>query len=165
MATAARIIESRIVLVRGQRVMLDVDLAALYGVATKRLNEQFKRNAARFPKDFCFQLSALEKEKVVANCDHLVRIKFSPSRPYAFTEHGAIMAANVLNSGRAVEMSVLVVRAFVRLREMVASHRALAKRLDELEMRYDHQFKGVFDAIRRLMQPPEPKAKGRIGFV
>jgi hypothetical protein len=75
------------------------------------------------------------------------------------------MAANVLNSGRAVEMSVLVVRAFVRLREMVASHRALAKRLDELEMRYDHQFKGVFDAIRRLMQPPEPKAKGRIGFV
>ena len=164
MATAARIIESRIVLVRGQRVMLDVDLAALYGVATKRLNEQVKRNAARFPKDFCFQLSALEKEKVVANCDHLVRIKFSPSQPYTFTEHGAIMAANVLNSGRAVEMSVLVVRAFVRLREMVASpgaREAPGRARDAL----DHQFKGVFDAIRRLMQPPEPKAKGRIGFV
>jgi hypothetical protein len=102
--------------------MIDADLAALYGVATKRLNEQVKRNARRFPDDFCFQLSTAEKDEVVANCDHLVRLKFSPVRPYAFTEHGAIMAANMINGPRAEEMSVEVVRAFVRLREMIASH-------------------------------------------
>jgi hypothetical protein len=145
--------------------MIDADLAELYGVPTKRLNEQVRRNAGRFPKDFCFQLSTAEKTEVVANCDHLARLRFSPSLPYAFTEHGAIMAANVLNSPRAVEMSVLVVRAFVRLREMIASHKDLVKRLDELEERYDEQFKVVFDAIRQLMAPPPAKPKRKIGFV
>ena len=123
--------------------MIDADLADLYGVRTKRLNEQVRRNAGRFPDDFCFQLSPAEKAEVVANCDHLLRLKFSPSLPYAFSEHGAIMAANVLNSPRAVKMSVHVVRAFVRLREMIASHKDLVKRLDELEERYDEQFKVV----------------------
>ncbi|MGH8681889.1 MAG: ORF6N domain-containing protein [Burkholderiales bacterium] len=158
-------IESRILLVRGQKVLIDADLAKLYGVPTKRLNEQVKRNGARFPEDFCFQLSPAEKEEVVANCDHLARLKFSPVLPYAFTEHGAIMAANVLNSPRAVDMSVHVVRAFVRLREMIASHKELAKRLDELEARYDRQFKAVFDAIRELMVPVEPRTRRKIGFV
>jgi len=156
-------IESRILLVRGQRVMIDADLAELYGVPTKALNQALKRNRDRFPPDFGFRLSRSEKIEVVTNCDHLARLKYSPSVPYAFTEHGAIMAANVLNSPRAVAMSVHVVRAFVRLREVIASHKELVKRLDELEGRYDEQFKVVFDAIRQLMAPPEPKRK--IGFV
>ena len=163
-AVAPRI-DPLILFFRGQRVIIDADLAALYGVPTKRLNEQVRRNARRFPEDFCFQLTPAEKAEVVANCDHLARLRFSPSLPYAFTEHGAIMAANVLNSPRAVEMSVHVVRAFVRLREMIASHKSLVKRFDELEARYDEQFKAVFDAIRRLMAPPEAKPKRKIGFV
>jgi hypothetical protein len=136
--------------------MIDADLAALCGAPTKRLNEQVKRNARRFPEDSCFRLTAAEKSEVLA---------FSSSLPNAFTEHGAIMAANVLNSPRAVEMSVHVVRAFVRLREVLASHRELVKRVDELEAQYDGQFKVVFDAIHRLMAPPETKPKRRIGFV
>jgi len=143
--------------------MIDADLAELYGVPTKALNQALKRNRDRFPPDFGFRLSRSEKIEVVTNCDHLARLKYSPSVPYAFTEHGAIMAANVLNSPRAVAMSVHVVRAFVRLREVIASHKELVKRLDELEGRYDEQFKVVFDAIRQLMAPPEPKRK--IGFV
>jgi hypothetical protein len=158
-------IAARILLVRGAKVMIDADLAELYGVTTKRLNEQVKRNSKRFPEDFVFQLSRAERDEVVANCDHLSRLKYSPTLPYAFTEHGAIMAANVLNSTRAVEMSVHVVRAFVRLREMITSHKDLAKRLDELEAKYDEQFRVVFDAIRELMRPPEQKAKRKIGFV
>ena len=145
--------------------MIDADLADLYGVRTKRLNEQVRRNAGRFPDDFCFQLSPAEKAEVVANCDHLLRLKFSPSLPYAFSEHGTIMAANVLNSPRAVKMSVHVVRAFVRLREMIASHKDLVKRSDELEERYDEQFKVVFDAIRQLMPPSPATPKRKIGFV
>lgn len=145
--------------------MIDADLAELYGVPTKALNQALKRNQDRFPSDFGFRLSRSEKIEVVTNCDHLARLKYSPSVPYAFTEHGAIMAANVLNSSRAVKMSVHVVRAFVRLREMIASHKELVKRLDDLEGRYDEQFKVVFDAIRQLMAPPEPKPKRKIGFV
>jgi hypothetical protein len=158
-------IESLILVVRGQRVMVDADLAALYGVPTKALNQAVRRNRDRFPADFVLRLSEREKNELVTNCDHLRRLRFSSTLPYVFTEHGAIMAANVLNSPRAVEMSVHVVRAFVRLREMIASHKALVKRLDELEARYDEQFKVVFDAIRRLMAPPEAKPKRKIGFV
>ena len=158
-------IASRILLVRGRRVLIDADLASLYGVATKALNQAIKRNAVRFPDDFAFRLTAAEKEEVVTNCDHLRRLRFSPVLPHAFTEHGAIMAANVLSSPAAIRASVHVVRAFVQLREMIASHRAFAKRLDELEARYDRQFRVVFDAIRELMTPPEPKPRRRIGFV
>jgi hypothetical protein len=158
-------IEKKILLIRGQKVMLDADLSDLYGVETKRLNEQVRRNKERFPEDFMFQLSAQEKMEVVANCDHLSKIKFSPNLPYAFTEHGAIMAASVLNTPLAVEVSVQVVRAFVKLREMIASHKDLAKKLEDLEQKYDSQFKLVFDAIRQLMTPPEPKKKRPIGFV
>ena len=164
-STPVRPLEARIILVRGERVMIDADLAAVYGVPTKALNQAVKRNPRRFPADFAFRLSAAEKSEVVTNCDHLARLRFASARPYAFTEHGAIMAANVLNSRRAVELSVEVVRAFARLREMVASHKDLAKRLNELESRYDRQFKAVFDAIRELMRPPDPKTKRKIGFV
>jgi len=152
-------------LIRGEKVILDADLAVLYGVTTKRLNEQVKRNRARFPPDFMFQLTNEEKLEVVASCDHLARLRFSPVRPYAFTEHGAIMAANILNSARAVQASIMVVRAFVRLRQMLASNAELARKLDALEQKYDTQFKVVFDAIRELMAPPVPPKKGRIGFV
>ena len=138
-------------------------MARVYGVTTKRLNEQVKRNIERFPEDFMFQLTAEEKNEVVASCDHLSNLKFSPALPYAFTEHGAIMAASVLNSERAIETSIFVVRAFVQLRQMLSMHKDLERRLDALEGRYDEQFKVVFDAIRALMKPPE-KAKKKIGF-
>ncbi|MEO8007737.1 MAG: ORF6N domain-containing protein [Betaproteobacteria bacterium] len=163
---AARI-ERAIMVLRGQKVMIDADLAALYGVPTKRLNEQVKRNSARFPEDFVFRLTTEEKAQVVANCDHLTRLRFSPALPYAFTEHGAIQAANVLNSARAVEMSVHVVRAFVRLRELIASNKELAAKLDQLEKKlstHDQAITGIMQAIRQLMAPPEPK-KRPIGFV
>ena len=156
-------IERAILSIRGEKVMLDSDLAELYGVTTKRLNEQVKRNSSRFPPDFMFQLSETEKAEVVANCDHLVRLKFSPHLPYVFTEHGALMLANVLNSERAAQTSVQVVRAFVRLRQLLASNAELARKLEALERKYDAQFKVVFDAIRRLMSPPA-KPEREIGF-
>ena len=156
-------ISRRILTIRGHRVMLDADIAELYGVTTTRLNEQVKRNRHRFPDDFMFRLNSAEKAEVVAKCDNLARLKFSPVLPIAFTEHGTIMAASVLNSKRAVETSVYVVRAFVRIREALAGHRDLSRRLDKMEKKYDAQFRVVFDAIRALMEPPKP-ARLRIGF-
>lgn len=156
-----------ILVMRGQRVMLDADLAALYGVTTKRFNEQVKRNLARFPAEFMFQLTLNEKQEVVANCDHLAKLKFSPHLPYAFTEHGAIMAATILNSPKAVEMSVYVVRAFVEWRAWLSTHRELAEKLEHLERKvssHDQALAGVIDTIRQLMSPQQPK-KRPIGFV
>jgi hypothetical protein len=150
-------------LLEAKRLILDSDLARLYGVSTKRLNEQVRRNRARFPNDFIFQLTGAEKAEVVANCDHLARLKFSSTLPYAFTEYGTIMAANVLNSERAVRTSVQVIRAFVQLRAMLASNAELSHKLNELEKKYDQQFKIVFHAIRQLMTPPPSKTKP-IGF-
>ncbi len=143
-------IERAIFVIRGQKVMLDADLAELYGVLTKVLNQAVKRNKERFPVDFMFQLTKEEKDEVVTNCDHLKRLKFSPTLPHAFTEHGAIMLATILNSPIAVQASIQVVRAFVRLRQMLASNAVLARKLDTLERKYDAQFKVVFDAIRQL---------------
>lgn len=157
-------VEQIIFFIRGQRIMLDVDLADLYGVPTKRLNEQVKRNPERFPPDFMFQLTEKEKEEVVAICDHLKNMRFSHQLPYAFTEHGAIMLANVLRSPRAVQASIHVVRAFIRLREMLAGHKEFAQKLAQMEKKYDAQFKIVFDAIRQLMEPPPLPPKRRIGF-
>lgn len=157
------LIEKRILLIRGERVMVDSDIAELYGVTTKRLNEQAKRNGDRFPDDFMFQLTQEEKSEVVANCDHLKKLKFSPVLPYVFTEHGAIMAAAILNSPIAVEASIQVVRSFIRLRQMLSAHKDLARKLANMEKKYDSQFKVVFDAIRQLMTPVEPK-KRKIGF-
>ena len=157
-------IERAIFVIRRQKVMLDADLAELYGVLTKVLNQAVKRNKERFPVDFMFQLTKEEKDEVVTNCDHLKRLKFSPTLPHAFTEHGAIMLATILNSPVAVQSSIQVVRAFVRLRQMLASNADLARKLDTLERKYDAQFKVVFDAIRQLMTPPEPKRQ-QIGFI
>jgi hypothetical protein len=156
-------ISRRILTVRGNSVILDSDLAALYRVTTRALNQAVKRNAGRFPEDFAFRLTTKEKEEVVTKCDHLTRLKFSPVLPYAYTEHGTIMAASVLNSQRAVETSVFVVRAFVRMRETMASHRDLAQRLTALEKTYDARFHVVFDAIRALMESPKTPRR-RIGF-
>ena len=171
-------IEGRIQVIRGLRVMVDVDLAALYGVPTKRLNEQVKRNRERFPADFLFQLNPAEKAEVVAHCDHLQKLKFSKVLPYAFTEHGAIQAANVLASAQAVEMGIYVVRAFVHLREALATNADVAKRLAELEMKTESlelshdtfsrntrlQLRQLLDAVRELATPPDPP-KRPIGFV
>ena len=171
-------IAARILVIRGQKVMIDADLAELYGVPTKALNQAVKRNAARFPEDFMFRLTSNEKQEVVTNCDHLARLKFAKSLPFGFTEHGAIQTANVLASPQAVEMSVYVVRAFVRQRVLIATRRDLATRLDELEAKTEGlvlahdtfsrntraQLKQVVDAIRELMAPPDPP-KRPIGFV
>ena len=157
-------IASRIHTVRGQRVMLDSDLAAIYGVTTKRLNQQVSRNADRFPADFIFRLTREE----AAN----LRLQFATSSsewggsrylPREFTEHGAVMLASVLNSQVAVAASIQVVRAFVQLRGFLATHKELARRLDEMEGKYDAQFRVVFQAIRELMEPPPPPSK-QIGF-
>lgn len=152
-----------ILFLRGQKVMLDADLAELYGVSTKRLNEQVRRNAERFPSDFMFRLTSEEKKEVVANCDHLRQLKFSSTFPNAFTEYGAIMLATVLNTRLAVRMSLQVVRAFVRLREILATHKDLARKIEEMEMQYDANFRVLFNAVRRLSNPPARK-KRLIGF-
>lgn len=157
--------------VRGKRVMLDADLARLYGVATRRLNEQVRRNADRFPDDFAFQLTNQELASLMsqnatssdARRSHGGRRK----PPLVFTEHGAIMAASVLNTPRAVEVSVFVVRAFVKLRELTMAHKEIRKKLDELEHKvtgHDQAIAGLINAIRELMTPPEPKKKRPIGF-
>jgi hypothetical protein len=159
----SELIERRILLIREQRVMIDTDLAMLYGVATKRLKEQVKRNSGRFPPDFMFELNAKEKMEVVANCDHLRKLKYSPYLPLVFSEHGVLMLANVLNNPRAIEMSVQIVRTFVRLRALLATHKELARQIEEMEKKYDSQFRVVFDTLRRLLEPPE-KPKRPIGF-
>ncbi|MEA1948552.1 MAG: ORF6N domain-containing protein [Thermodesulfobacteriota bacterium] len=159
-------IEKTILLIRGQKVIIDADLAELYGVTTKRLNEQARRNRSRFPEDFIFQLTTEEKSEVVANCDHLSKLKFSKTLPYTFTEHGAIMAASILNAPRAIEASIFVVRAFVKLREMLATHKELAQKLLEMEQRlegHDEHIQTIFNAIRQLMTPTESPRK-KIGF-
>lgn len=129
----ARPIVSLILDLRRRKVLIDADLAEIYGVTTKALNQAVNRNAERFPGDFVFRLTSKEKMEVVTNCDHLARLKFSPALPRAFTEHGAIMAASVLNSPQAVAMSVFVVRAFVRMREQLAANAAILRRLAEID--------------------------------
>jgi ORF6N domain len=165
--TLAFPVESRIFLLRHQRVILDADLAELYGVPVKVLNQQIKRNRERFPEDFVFQLAAKEyqslRSQIVTSNEGRGGRRYSP---YAFTEHGAIMAATVLNSERAVQMSVFVVRAFVRLREMLATNRRLAGKIDELENRVDTNDSDILDlfaAIKELMTPSN-KRRARIGF-
>ncbi|MBN1132563.1 MAG: ORF6N domain-containing protein [Bacteroidales bacterium] len=161
----AKKIDRAILFIRGQKVMIDSDLAEIFGVKTYRLNEQVKRNRDRFPEDFMFQLTAEEKQEVIANCDHLEKIKFSSTNPYAFTEHGTIMLANVLNTPTAVETSLLIVRAFVKLRVILSTHKELEKKILELESKYDKQFKLIFKAIRELMRQEQlDKNRPGIGY-
>jgi phage regulator Rha-like protein len=160
-------VESRILVLRGHKVILDSDLAALYGVSVKRLNEQVKRNAERFPADFMFQLSAKDHDYLksqIATSNKGRGGRRYP--PYVFTEHGAIMAATALNSKRAVEMSLFVVRAFVRLRETLSRNRQVAAKLSELERKlkgHDTAIQDLIDAIQEMMAP-EPAKQRRIGF-
>lgn len=166
-------IEKAILFIRGQKVMLDADLAALYGVETKILVRAVKRNINRFPNDFMFQLNESEfatlRYQFVTLNDSL-RCHFGTSKrggrrypPHAFTEQGVAMLSSVLRSERAVQVNIEIMRAFIRLRQILASHAELAQKLNELEKKYDAQFKEVFEAIRQLMAPPMPK-KRRIGF-
>ena len=161
-------LESKILVVRGQRVMLDAELARLYGVEVRALNQAVKRNAERFPADFVFHLqadevSALRSQNVIL--ETLGRGRHAKYPPRAFTEQGVAMLSSVLKSGRAARVNVEIMRTFVRLRQMVGQNEQLARRLDALEAKYDRQFKAVFDAIRELMTPPTPAPKRRIGFV
>lgn len=156
-------IERRILLIRGQKVMLDADLAELYDVETKMLNRAVRRNIERFPEDFMFQLTAQEDEGLRRQIGTSKMRGGRRYRPLAFTEQGVAMLSSVLRSSRAVQVNIAIMRAFVRLREILTSHRDLARRLDEMESKYDVQFKVVFDAIRELMKPPE-KPRRRIGF-
>ena len=173
-------IESVIHTIRGEKIILDVDLARIYGVTTKRLNEQVKRNIRRFPVDFAFRLSKAEFNSLKGQIGESI-IKTNRSQiatgsqkhrdprflPYAFTEHGALMAANVLNSAQAVQMSVQVIRAFVQMRRTLGNHEKLARQLADLERKlghHDEQIRVIFEAIRELMKPAEPK-KRKIGFL
>jgi phage regulator Rha-like protein len=164
------VIEGKIFVLRGRRVMLDRGLAELYGVQVKRLNEQVKRNSDRFPDDFMFQLAldegkaALLSRSQIATLERGQNIKY---RPYAFTEHGAVMLANVLRSPVAVRASIQVVRAFVHLRQMLATNQDLARKIEALERKvgkHDADLQAVLSVLQKLLQPPEP-AKRPIGFV
>ena len=146
-------IETRIFLIRGKKVMLDTDLAWLYGVETRILNQAVKRNKKRFPKDFMFQLTKLERDKVITICDNLQKLKFFPALPYAFTEQGVAMLSSVLNSERAINVNIQIMRTFTKLREMIESNKDLRRKIEEMEKKYDVQFKVVFDAIRHLVEP------------
>ena len=158
------VIEQRILLIRGQKVMLSTHLAELYDVETRALNQAVKRNISRFPGDFVFQLNISEAEQLVSQNVIPHKKYFGGSLPYAFTEQGVAMLSSVLNSERAIKVNIEIMRAFVRLRRILASHSELARKLDALEKKYDAQFKIVFDAIRELMRSPEPK-KRPIGFL
>ena len=158
------VIQQKIFLIRGQKVMLDNDLAELYEVETRALNQAVKRNIKRFPSDFMFQLNQSEaadlsrSQFVILKRGH--NIKYLP---YAFTENGVAMLSGVLNSDRAIAVNIQIMRTFTKLRNLLATHKELRMKIEEIEKKYDHQFKIVFDAIRQLMAPPEPSKK-KIGF-
>lgn len=161
-------IMSKILLIRDQKVMIDSDLAALYGVTTKRLNEQVKRNTKRFPNNFMFQLTSVEKEQVVANCDHLNKLKFSSTLPYVFTEHGTMMLGNVLNSDRAIEFSIKIVEAFVKMREFLTQDLSVTLEIEKIKKKiinHDKNIELVFSYLDELMDKQENKVeRTKIGF-
>jgi hypothetical protein len=158
----AEIIEGKIYLIRGHKVMLSIDLAELYGVEPRALIQAVKRNPDRFPDDFMFMLS---NQEVINLKSQIVISSWGGRRsnPYAFTEQGVAMLSSVLRSRRAIQVNVAIMRAFVKLRELLGAHKDLARKLDDMEKKYDSQFKVIFDAIRQLMTPAVPK-KGKIGF-
>jgi hypothetical protein len=160
-------IESRIFLIRGQRVMLDNDLAALYGVKTKYINQQVNRNIGRFPERFMFRLTTDERDELVANCNRFSGLKHSVVMPRAFTEHGVSMLASVLKSEIAVKISVSIIETFIKLKEMFSAHKELAEKLLALERKienHDEDIRALFDAIRELMPKPDARTKPPIGF-
>lgn len=158
------LVERKIFLIRDKKVMLDYDLASLYQVTTKALNQAVKRNARRFPPDFMFQLSKKEKHELVTYCDRLKTLKHSTYPPYAFTDLGISMLSSVLNSERAILANIQIMRAFARMKELISHHKNLQKQIDEMEKKYDAQFKIIFDAIREILEPQRQKPKKQIGF-
>jgi hypothetical protein len=160
--TPDEIIDRRIYVIRDQRIMLDRDLATLYGVKTIALRQQVKRNPDRFPKDFMFRLSKTETALLLSQ--NVIGSRLGGSLPLAFTEQGVAMLSSVLTSKRAVQVNIAIMRAFVRMRELMFDHQDLFRKIEEMELRYDDQFQAVFAAIRDLMQDPEPQRRP-IGFV
>ncbi|MBN1871228.1 MAG: ORF6N domain-containing protein [Candidatus Omnitrophica bacterium] len=161
------VIENKIFMIRGHKVMIDRDLAELYGVETKYLNRQVRVNKDRFPAEFMFRLTSEEKNELVQICHRLETMKHSSSMPYVFTEHGVTMLSSVLNSKRAIKINILIIRTFVKLREILSTHKELAHKLKELEgkiEKHDGEIQAIFDAIRQLMAPPPEPPKRRIGF-
>ena len=165
------VIMSKILLIRGKNVMIDSDLASLYGVPTKRLNEQVKRNVKRFPAHFMFQLTQEEKDKVVANCDHLKKLKYSPFLPYVFTEHGTVMLANVLNSDRSIQASIRIVEIFIKMREILLTHKDILIRLEKIEhtlVGHDDKIMLIFEYLKQLektkQEEMDQKNRNPIGY-
>ncbi len=159
------IIENKILLVRGEKVMLDKDLAKLYGVETKHLKRQVRRNTDRFPEDFMFQLSKEEfeiwrRQFGTSNPNDKMGLRYSP---YAFTDYGILMLSSVLNSKRAIQVNIQIMRTFTRLKEIITTHKDLQRKIEAMERKYDQQFKVVFDAIKQLLEPL-PRPKRQIGF-
>jgi hypothetical protein len=164
-------IMNKILMIRGVKVMIDSDMAELYGLSTKRLNEQVKRNLKRFPEDFMFQLIEEEKQEVVAFCDHLSKLKYSHHLPFAFTEYGAVMLAGILNSERAIIVNIQIVRVFTKLRKLVDTHSVIWKRIDELQKKdseHDGQILLIFEYLKQLEQTKQDdlefKERKKIGF-
>ena len=160
-------ITNKIIFLRNEKVLLDRDLATLYGVSTKALNQAVKRNARRFPSDFMFRLTKKEKTELVTNCDRFKTLKHASVSPRAFTEQGVAMLSSVLKSHRAIEVNIAIMRAFVHLRKMIASHKELAKKLKELEHHikdHDEKIRAIFEAIQQLISLPPGYSKKKIGF-
>ncbi|MSR78178.1 MAG: ORF6N domain-containing protein [Candidatus Omnitrophica bacterium] len=157
------VLEQKIYWIRGKKVMLDSDLASLYGVATKQLNRQVKRNVGRFPEDFMFQITQDEFLRCQIGTFGSSQKGSRKYLPYVFTEHGILMLSSVLNSERAIQVNIQIMRTFSKIRQMLDAHKELRQKIEEMEQKYDSQFKVVFDALRQLLEPPE-KTKRRIGF-
>ncbi len=162
------LIASRILLIRDQKVMIDADIAELYGVTTKRLNEQVKRNASRFPSNFMFELTKEEKNQVVATCDHLEKLKFSPVLPKVFTEHGIMMVANVLTSERAIQVSIQIIEVFVKMREILTDNLSLKLDIEEIKKKLSNHSKNielVFNYLDELIEKKDnEKPRNKIGY-
>lgn len=158
------VITSKIFVIRGKKVILDRDLAQLYEVTTRRLNEQVKRNIKRFPEDFMLQLTKPEKDELVAICDRFNSMKHSTVLPYAFTEQGIAMLSGVLNSNRAIMVNIQIMRAFIQLKRMLLTNVGLRRKIEAMEKKYDKQFSIVFLSIKQLLEPPPVKEKRIIGF-
>jgi len=162
------LIASRILLIRDQKVMIDSDIAELYGVTTKRLNEQVKRNISRFPSNFMFELTKEEKNQVVANCDHLEKLKFSPVLPKVFTEHGIMMVANVLTSERAIQVSIQIIEVFIKMREILMDNLSLKLDIEEIKKKLSSHSKNielVFNYLDELIEKKDnEKPRTKIGY-
>jgi len=156
-------IQKCILLIRNKKIILDRDLAVLYGVETKTLNQAVRRNIKRFPADFMFQLTKVEKKQLVTNCDRFAPLKHSTSMPHAFTEQGIAMLSSVLNSERAINVNIAIMRTFVKLREILGSNELLRHKIESMERKYDEQFKAVFEVLGKMLAEPE-KPKKPFGF-